>query len=256
MRRHPGFTLVELSIVLVILGLLVGGVLTGQSLIRASELRSVTTQFNNFLAAEQTFRSKYFAIPGDMGNATSFWGAAAAGAACATTQGSGTQTCDGNANGQIEYAYANSNESMRFWQQLAIAGLIEGSYSGIGVGTTYGVTTTNSPAGKLGTSLWWINYVGPMSGATQMFNGDYGHILEFGSYLANNDPVNPIFKPEEAWNIDTKIDDGLPATGRVVIRAQAGLATCTNTGSNSNMSANYLLSGTSQTCSLYFRNLF
>ena len=66
------FSLVELSIVLVILGLLVGGVLSGQSLIRAAELRSVTTEYSRYTTAISSFRDKYFALPGDMSNATSF----------------------------------------------------------------------------------------------------------------------------------------------------------------------------------------
>ena len=69
-RKNQGFTLVELSIVLVILGLLVGGVLTGQSLIRAAELRTVSTQYATFSTAVNTFRDKYFTIPGDMTNAS------------------------------------------------------------------------------------------------------------------------------------------------------------------------------------------
>ena len=71
---RSGFSLVELSIVLVILGLLTGGILAGQNLIRAAELRSVTTQFQNYHAAVMTFRDKYFALPGDMANAEDFWG--------------------------------------------------------------------------------------------------------------------------------------------------------------------------------------
>jgi prepilin-type N-terminal cleavage/methylation domain-containing protein len=67
------FSLVELSIVLVILGLLVGGVLAGQSLIRAAQLRAVTAQVGQYAAASKTFRDKYFALPGDLPNATSFW---------------------------------------------------------------------------------------------------------------------------------------------------------------------------------------
>ena len=67
-----GFSLVELSIVLVILGLLIGGILTGQSLIRAAELRSVTTQYQGYVTAVNTFRDKYFALPGDMPNAIDF----------------------------------------------------------------------------------------------------------------------------------------------------------------------------------------
>ena len=62
---QPGFSLVELSIVLVILGLLTGGILAGQSLIRAAELRSISTDYSRYIAAVQAFRDKYFALPGD-----------------------------------------------------------------------------------------------------------------------------------------------------------------------------------------------
>lgn len=117
-----GFSLVELSIVLVILGLLTGGILTGQSLIRASELRSITTEYNRYIAAAQTFRDKYFALPGDMANATAFWGAAhATPATCKTTASSSALTCNGNADGFIQGVVATSNESFRFWQHLANA---------------------------------------------------------------------------------------------------------------------------------------
>jgi prepilin-type N-terminal cleavage/methylation domain-containing protein len=58
-----GFSLVELSIVLVILGLLTGGILTGQNLIRAAELRSAVTELQRHQASTQSFRDKYFAIP-------------------------------------------------------------------------------------------------------------------------------------------------------------------------------------------------
>lgn len=58
------FSLVELSIVLVILGLLTGGILAGQSLIRAAELRAVSTEYSRYITATQSFRDKYFAVPG------------------------------------------------------------------------------------------------------------------------------------------------------------------------------------------------
>ena len=93
---NKGFTLVELSIVLVILGLLVGGVLSGQSLIRAAELRSITAQQQRFVTSINAFRDKYFALPGDMTNAQSFWGVAnATPSTCYSTAGTGTQTCNG-----------------------------------------------------------------------------------------------------------------------------------------------------------------
>ncbi len=101
---RAGFSLIELSIVLVILGLLTGGILTGQNLIRAAELRSVTTEFQTYQTAVMTFRDKYFALPGDMRNATDFWGSAGGGgqgAACSSANATTGSTCNGDGNGQI-----------------------------------------------------------------------------------------------------------------------------------------------------------
>src|ERR1700746_416796 len=62
----PGFTLIELSIVLVIIGLIVGGVLVGQDLIRAAEVRATISQIEKYNTAVNTFRGKYNALPGDL----------------------------------------------------------------------------------------------------------------------------------------------------------------------------------------------
>ena len=70
------FSLVELSIVLVILGLLVGGILAGQSLIHAAELRAVSSEYQRYRTAIYAFRDKYLGLPGDITTATNFWGAA------------------------------------------------------------------------------------------------------------------------------------------------------------------------------------
>ena len=70
---QSGFTLIELSIVLVIIGLLVGGVLEGQDLIKAAQIRSTISQFEQFDAAVNTFRTKYNNLPGDVVNGTNFF---------------------------------------------------------------------------------------------------------------------------------------------------------------------------------------
>jgi len=72
--------------------------------------------------------------------------------------------------------------------------------------------------------------------------------------MAADWPFNVVLKPEEAWNIDTKIDDGKPATGRLVMLG--AFASCTDTASSSNMGASYLLSNTAAACSLIFRQAF
>jgi hypothetical protein len=151
------FSLVELSIVLVILGLLVGGILAGQSLIRASEIRSMATDVTNYAVAIQTFRDKYMALPGDMPNAVAFWGAAdGAGAgmtaACATTDSrtlaDPRATCNGNGDGRVDYV-TQSEETKRAWQHLANAGLISGRYSGTMIGG-FRVAGVDIPALRVG----------------------------------------------------------------------------------------------------------
>lgn len=96
--RHRGFSLVELSIVLVILGLLVGGVLAGQSLIKAASARKTLAWNTGMQTNFNTFRDKYFALPGDMTNATDFWGRSTAAGVCTGQPGtpSATGTCNGD----------------------------------------------------------------------------------------------------------------------------------------------------------------
>src|ERR1017187_10157050 len=130
--RNRGFTLIELSIVLVIIGLIVGGVLVGQDLIRAAEVRATISQIEKYQTAVNTFRDKYTALPGDMNaaTATQFGFVSRAG-----TEGRG----DGN--GIIEgYNYTHNTasyqvpevngtgEPLLFWRDLSQAGLIEGSF--------------------------------------------------------------------------------------------------------------------------------
>jgi prepilin-type N-terminal cleavage/methylation domain-containing protein len=71
--RHSAFTLVELSIVLVIIGLIIGGVLAGRDLIRAAELRSLVSEVERYNSAVNAFKLKYNCLPGDCATATNFW---------------------------------------------------------------------------------------------------------------------------------------------------------------------------------------
>ena len=131
---RQGFSLVELSIVLVILGLLTGGILAGQSLIRASQLRAVTTEHDRYVAAVQTFRDKYFALPGDMTNATKFWGAADGGDGigfdCRGAETADIRTCNGNGDGRIGGALRMSVDSSWEGEIHAKHGIIAGRVTG------------------------------------------------------------------------------------------------------------------------------
>lgn len=246
-----GFTLVELSIVLVILGLLTGGILAGQSLIRASELRSVTTEFHRYVTATQSFRDKYFALPGDMSNATKFWtsagGTGSNGACQAVT--TTTTTCNGDGNGLIAIFNSNGvNESPRFWQQLSLAGLIEGAYTGSAL-TAIG---TSAPVSKIGSATWMASgTAGYITGDAYGFGGEYGNSLQYFNF-----PSGLPLKPEEAWNIDTKTDDGKPGYGKIYAAKGDGTTVICTTGDNiappGDANAEYATNRSSKDCALIF----
>lgn len=258
MHPHPsqsGFSLVELSIVLVILGLLTGGILGGQSLIRAAELRSLSTDASRYVAAVYTFRDKYFALPGDMANATAFWGAAPS---CATQASSGTTTCNGNGDGQISWGNPNPErpEIHTFWQQLANAGLIEGSYDGVRGPGTFPASTapgTNSPRTRISNGCWsaFSTTVTP----TANLNATLGLNTIVAGTLAMSGG-NPdychgnLIRPEEMWNIDTKLDDGRPGQGSVVSWNQVRSPNCSTT--NDPTTAQYNLSDLTQSCAVLY----
>jgi prepilin-type N-terminal cleavage/methylation domain-containing protein len=265
-RRHRSkraFSLVELSIVLVILGLLVGGVLSGQSLIRAAELRAVSTEYSRYVTAVQSFRDKYFAIPGDMANATAFWGFAG-GTGCTNSSGTATTspgTCDGNGDGTLNVAGAVSQtgEFAQLWRQLALAGLIEGSYSGLAGsgGTQHCVIGTDCPRSKLSNTGWGALSRGS-TGDANFFTMEYGNGFILGAASTVYLPSSAVLKPEEAWNIDTKIDDGKPAQGKVVTLFWNNLCSAADDGSSdlSDLVASYRLSDTAARCAFVFRQAF
>ncbi|MFM9890489.1 MAG: type II secretion system protein [Rickettsiales bacterium] len=264
--RRSAFSLVELSIVLVILGLLTGGILSGQSLIRAAELRAVATEYSRYATAVQSFRDKYFAIPGDMNNATQFWGRLNGNADCVTNSSAAVDTskgvCDGNGSGGLASAAAasQSGEYMQFWRHLAAAGLIEGSYTGI-AGTGGGehcVIGTTCPKSKLSNAGWGVAYYPNFAGNSDTYALDYGNFFYVGAPNTIFGPNLPVLKPEEAWNIDTKFDDGKPAQGAVIALFWNNQCAAADDGSSANndLVASYRLNDSTIQCSLYFRRAF
>ncbi len=258
MTSSRGFSLVELSIVLVILGLLTGGILAGQSLIRAAELRAVTTEFNRYTTAIQTFRDKYMALPGDMPNATRFWSRLNTNADCVTNSSAAAAspgTCDGNGDGFIlRGSAANSTaENTQFWRQLALAGLIEGNLTGLS-GAMSGFNLeckigAGCPASKMSNGGWGVIYLGDYPGDTNTYAFNYGNVMSFGAGHPIYIPSNPIFKPEEAWNIDTKMDDGRPDGGRIIAQTWHD---CTLATSQTDYGKGYNLTDSRILCHLYF----
>lgn len=256
--KNAAFSLVELSIVLVILGLLVGGVLGGRSLIKAAELRAVTTELQQWETAANAFRNKYNALPGDFNRATSFWGSAGT---CPPPPGGaplGNQTCNGTGNGYIGSATvpAERYEAMLFWHHLAAAGLVGGRFSGVpgSAGTADHIIDENAPRSKYPSAGWSIHT--PIGSANQ-YDLDYKNSFIFGSQRVGNVATSgKALTPEDAWNIDMKIDDGRPASGGVTAIWLINECSAANSGShtNTNYDARYRVEDTSIQCALIFRN--
>lgn len=239
-----GFSLVELSIVLVILGLLTGGILAGKSLIRASELRSVVTEVDRYQTALMAFRDRYFQLPGDMSNATSFWGDRATGTeACAdpATPDGTPGTCNGDGNRFITDGAIL--ERVLSWQHMSLAGLIEGNYSGIGAS----LTSSNSPFSRLPRGRYRLSY--------EHIYGQPVTGLWLGAPSGQN--YSALLRPEEAWNIDSKLDDGRAFFGKV--RSYNGYSSsfpttgCVATGDwQSTTEVTYTLDQNAITCAMVF----
>ncbi len=259
---RAGFTLVELSIVLVIIGLLIGGVMVGQSMIRASELNAVLREVSQYAAAANTFKSKYDYLPGDFPNATTIWGKDNANCSTAPGIAATPGTCNGDGNSQIPVGWSGANtdwgEMYRFWQQLNLAGLLPGRYTGLPASSGMFKAGENVPVSRFRSGTYALWHADPLSGNTLLFDGYYGNFLILGA-ASSGHPWASLMMPEQAYLLDMKEDDGRPGLGKIVsntnlnAEGSTGCATGDNTTAKS---AAYLQSNTSVACILMFRKLF
>jgi prepilin-type N-terminal cleavage/methylation domain-containing protein len=224
-NRRDGFTLIELSIVLVIIGLIVGGVLVGQNLISAAAGRAQVTQIEKYNTAANTFREKYGYLPGDIpaGPAAQFGLAAR-----------GQYPGEGDGNGEIQGANGScaspttalgyeemAGETVMFWVDLSQMGMIEGSFNTATSTACLASTTAISsylPAAKIGNGNYvyvWSGGYGP-NGATVNDGQNYFGISAV-TQLAQSGGITstPALTVQQAYAIDAKVDDGMAQTGRV-----------------------------------------
>ncbi|MCR4304111.1 MAG: prepilin-type N-terminal cleavage/methylation domain-containing protein [Gallionella sp.] len=179
-RNQSGFTLIEIAIVLVIIGLLLGGVLKGQELINSAKVKNLATDFKNVPVFIYGYQDKFKALPGDDIRATSH--------VAATTSGNGNGIIDGNWN-----STTSTDESYLFWQHVRLAGLAPG------------------PTSLTATDYAPLNAVGGRIGVTN--SGTDLPISNLrGSYIVCSASIAGKF----AKQLDTTLDDGNSSTGSLM----------------------------------------
>ena len=230
--KYTGFTLIEMSIVIVVIGLIVGGVLVGKDLIKGAEIRAQVSQIQKFRTATNTFKLKYGYLPGDIPNTD------------ALAFGLKARMLVANKGNGIISGYWSTieDEGSLFWSDLGDTGMIEGKFLGVTVAwqacQNGGAIKNYIPPAKLGNNMYvYVMYDGVVPGnggewADINRNKNYfgiGYVSEVSGFSGGAagcpggdfdayDGLTAI----DAYNIDTKIDDGLPQSGKSIAKRHNG----------------------------------
>ena len=195
-RNQQGFTLVEIAIVLVIIGLLLGGILKGQEMITQAKIKNVVADFSGISAAYYGYQDRYRAIPGDDLNAGTRWTAAPA-----AVPGDGNGQVGGTYNNAcVQLPVAATPETCKWWDHLRRAGFVSGSG---------GLQPFNAVTGMLGVQT------GDGTGATALGTavgvGGFSGLIVCSANLPD----------KIAIAVDTQMDDGTLISGTVRGQLQA-----------------------------------
>ena len=220
-KKKSAFSLIELSIVLIIIGLLIAGVTGGASLIKSSELRSVMGEARGYSVAVNAFYTQFDGLPGDF--STAVGEVTVNGTAIATPTG-GLGVGDGD--DKIEFCTtgctsnatdSTGSEGAIAWHHLASAGALETVPDFTGGATAAKNVGTHYPASKIKSAGWGFDYnttslqnVVVLTGSTTV-----AATVDTNS-LVNGTPIaTGVLLPTDALSIDSKIDDGSPITGKI-----------------------------------------
>jgi prepilin-type N-terminal cleavage/methylation domain-containing protein len=267
---QKGFTLVELAIVMTIIGLLVGGILKGQEMVKNAKVTATIAQVHAYDAAISTFKDKYAATPGDMAGAATrvpnctncnTWvnaltGDGSVGAVAWNLTASQTTTAVAAPQTSVD------NEVLFFWAELAGANLISGtSWNGAALAAGAAVSGIHVPASKMGGSFVVGNGNGsttqPLAVAVACAAGTHpcpsGMILMMINSPNQAAPITAgggVMDPNSAAGIDRKMDDGSPVAGQV--QAYGFNANVTTSGCFSSVALTYNEAVAGKDCGLVF----
>jgi prepilin-type N-terminal cleavage/methylation domain-containing protein len=211
-QNEEGFTLVELAVVMIIIGLLIGGILKGQELITNARVTSTASQLEAMGAAYNGFRDKFNAIPGDMLTATTRIGACGVSvASCFDGTGDGIIGAEVGVAGAAA-ANTAAGEPANFFGQLLAADFITGMDGTAAV--AFGNAFPTAPIGG-GFLVGDVRAAGAPTTFTATEMRPAPHIVINGTTGAVGAGTG-VLTPQQAANIDRRLDDGVPSSGSIV----------------------------------------
>jgi len=209
-RATGGFTLVELSIVIVIIGFLVAGIAAGANMVKQAEIRSVISDLQSYQTAYNNFVAKYNAVPGDMTTSDSFWPAPSCGA---------VTVCNGSGGGIIVVSNKNGpakDEVRPALKQLALANMISAGITPVAGAAAVTVADlspgTNAPSSKISGAGYFLAGGNPsIAAAVTVTFPSSTNVVYIGKAATGDNLVNSALTPQDAFSIDQKMDDATVA---------------------------------------------
>ena len=234
-RNQQGFTIVEIAIVLIIIGFLLGGVLKGQELINSARVRNLADTNSGIQAAYYGFIDRYRQTPGDM-----------AATAAAAAIGDPAITVGGDANGRIDNA--NWGEASALWVHLTRAGFLQGSYNG---GATNAANYRDADVAPRNPFDGYMLLARTRDYSTTGGAPTATQTIRLGFVLGDNIPV------DIARELDLKIDDQRPLTGTLRFTgtttfSHAGVSEATTLCMDTATTNEYDIAADAQNCNLVY----